>query len=232
MTSLITIIIPVLNEADHLADQLAGLQKMRRRGVELIVVDGGSEDATLSQARGKVDHLLSSPPGRARQMNAGAEVAHGDVLLFLHADTSLPPTAPERIRTSLENGSRQWGRFEVRLSGRHILFRRIERMMNWRSCLTGMVTGDQAMFIRRTAFEQAGGFPDIPLMEDIAISRKLKKLSRPVCLSEPVVASSRRWEQAGIVRTIVLMWSLRLAYFLGVSPQRLAAIYYPDRRYS
>lgn len=232
MIPFLSIIIPVLNEADHIADLLADLQGLRRRGVELIVVDGGSEDATLARARGMADHLLSSPPGRARQMNAGAAVAQGEVLLFLHADTRLPAAASDLIREALAGEDRQWGRFDVRLSGRHVLFRLIERSMNWRSGLTGMVTGDQALFVLRETFRQVGGFPDIPLMEDIAISRKLRKRSRPVCLSVPVVTSSRRWEQAGILRTVFLMWALRLAYFMGVSPRRLAAIYYPDHEHS
>lgn len=229
MSPKLSIVIPVLNEASRIAGSLDSWQELRGQGVEVIVVDGGSHDASLSIARGRVDHLLTSPAGRARQMNTGAAVAQGEVILFLHVDTNLPSAAPVLIQAALANGDAQWGRFDVRLSGGYVIFRLIERMMNWRSCLTGIVTGDQAMFVRRRLYEAVGGFPDIPLMEDIAISRRLKKRSRPVCLSVPVVTSSRRWEQNGIVRTVLLMWWLRLAYFVGVSPRRLAAKYYPPQ---
>ncbi|MCG6886557.1 MAG: TIGR04283 family arsenosugar biosynthesis glycosyltransferase [Proteobacteria bacterium] len=229
MTPSVSIIIPVLNEAAAIADNLASLQAWRNNGVEVILVDGGSRDATRRLASQYVDRVLKASAGRACQMNTGAAVAQGEVLLFLHADTRLPSTATALVKTALAGGDRQWGRFNVRLSGRQVMFRLIERMMNMRSCLTGIVTGDHAMFVRRHVFEQVGGFPDIPLMEDIAISRRLRKISRPVCLSVPVVTSSRRWEQAGILRTVLLMWMLRLAYFLGVPPRRLAAIYYPVR---
>ncbi len=223
----VSIIMPVLDEGDVLAHSLAALQDLRAAGHELILVDGGSRDGSLRLAAGLADRILHSPPGRARQMNAGAAMAGGDVLLFLHADTRLPATAlndiPQALRASV------WGRFDVRLSGRAWPLRIIERLMNRRSCLTGMATGDQAIFVRRAVFEQVGGYPDIPLMEDLELSRRLKRLSRPACVHTPVITSSRRWEEQGILRTVLLMWSLRLAWFLGVPPRRLARIYYPGR---
>ncbi|NOZ37647.1 MAG: glycosyltransferase family 2 protein, partial [Gammaproteobacteria bacterium] len=163
--------------------------------------------------------------GRARQMNAGAEQARGDVLLFLHADTRLPENADMLIREALEAG-RVWGRFDVRLSGQAWLLRVIETLMNWRSCLTGIATGDQAMFVLHDAFVHLGGFADIPLMEDIELSHRLKKISAPCCLHSRVITSSRRWETRGILRTVLLMWGLRLAWFFGVSATRLQRIYY------
>jgi rSAM/selenodomain-associated transferase 2 len=227
MIAPLSIIIPVLNEAETLPALLADLQPLRKRGVEIIVVDGGSSDATAGLARDGADRVLESAAGRARQMNAGAAVANGTVLLFLHADTRLPGGVDARIDVALAQ-DHVWGRFDVRLSGGQLLLRIIERLMNWRSCLTGMATGDQAIFVMRNVFEQLDGYADIPLMEDLDLSRRLKKIARPACIDTPVITSSRRWEQNGILRTVLLMWSLRLAWFLGVSPQRLMRIYYPQ----
>ncbi len=192
----------------------------------MIVADGGSGDGTVAMARKRADQVLLAAPGRARQMNAGAKAASGDVLLFLHADTRLPADADQRILQAVSAGDGVWGRFDIELSGSHWLFPTIAAMMNVRSCLTGMVTGDQGMFVTATAFASVGGFPDIPLMEDIEISRALKRCSRPACLRPSAVTSSRRWEQYGVLRTVFQMWSLRFSYALGGSPERLANIYY------
>ena len=162
-------------------------------------------------------------------MNAGARVASGDMFLFLHADTRLPAQGDQLILEGLTAGDRHWGRFDVRLSGDHRLLRVIGAMMNLRSRLSGIATGDQGIFMTRAAFFATGGFPEIPLMEDIAISRRLKRLSPPLCLREQVVTSSRRWERDGILRTVLLMWTLRLAYVLGVPPERLRRVYYGRR---
>jgi len=221
----LSITIPVLNEAPNIAQYLSKLQSYRDAGHEVILVDGGSTDATLQQAQGWVDRIVQSGRGRARQMNAGAEQAQGDVLLFLHADTRLPENADSLIREALEAG-RVWGRFDVRLSGEAWALRIIETLMNWRSRLTGIATGDQAMFVLREAFAHLGGFAEIPLMEDIELSQRLKKISAPCCLHTRVVTSSRRWETQGILRTVLLMWGLRLAWFFGVSAARLHKIYY------
>lgn len=220
----LSVIIPALNEADNIEATLRPLQPWRRSGHELILVDGGSQDGTRAIAAPLVDIVLTSAPGRARQMNAGANAAGGEVLLFLHADSVLPPGADTMVLQALEQ--RRWGRFDVRLSGRHGLLRVIERMMNWRSCLTGVVTGDQALFLEHALFDEVGGFPDLSLMEDIALSKRLRhQQGWPACIHRPLVTSSRRWEEYGILRTILLMWQLRLAYFLGVPPQRLARYY-------
>lgn len=221
----LSIIIPVLNEAGIVRDCLTRLQPMRLSGAELIVVDGGSADGTAVLAGPLASRVVRSPTGRAVQMNAGARVAEGDVLLFLHADTVLPPDANRRLGEAFAAGA-TWGRFDVRLSGRHPLLRLVETLMNWRSRLTGIATGDQGIFVRRDSFRQAGGFPEIPLMEDVAFSKKLKRAAPPVCLQAPVTTSSRRWETRGILRTILLMWELRLRYFLGADPAVLARRYY------
>lgn len=221
----ISIVIPALNEAATLEATLLPLQAWREAGHELVLVDGGSCDRTRDIARPLVDKLLGSAAGRARQMNTGAAAASGEVLLFLHADTLLPLGGDKLLLQSLAQRYR-WGRFDVRLSGRHWLLRVVERMMNWRSCLSGVATGDQGIFIERSLFERIEGFPLLPLMEDIAISKRLKGAAgRPVCIHTPLITSSRRWEQYGIVRTIVLMWRLRLAWFLGVPAKRLAQWY-------
>lgn len=221
----ITIVIPVLNEAATIVDCLGRLQPYRAQGHEVIVVDGGSRDDTPARARPLADRVLASPAGRARQMNRGAQVARGEVLLFLHADTRLPDAAGEVILSALQTSVR-WGRFDVRLSGSAPGLRLIEFMMNLRSRLTRIATGDQAMFVHRDLFQAAGGFDDIPLMEDIALSRRLKKMAPAACLRQRVVTSSRRWEENGMLNTVLLMWRLRLAYWLGADPERLVRQYY------
>lgn len=225
--SQLTIIVPVLNEAAGVVATLQALQAMRSRGAEIVIVDGGSTDGTLDLARPLADQVLVSPRGRARQMNAGAAMAHGRVLLFLHADTRLPKQADltilEAIGDVLEG--RHWGRFDVVIEGRSPWLKLVARLMNLRSRLTGIATGDQAIFVARSAFRAVGGFPDIPLMEDIALSKALKHLGRPVCLAARATTSGRRWEKHGVWRTISFMWWLRLRYFLGADPVRLALEY-------
>jgi rSAM/selenodomain-associated transferase 2 len=221
----LSIIVPVLDEGERIAGTLDALADMRALGTEVIVVDGGSRDATIQRARLRADQVISAPRGRALQMNAGAQKAKGDVLLFLHADTRLPRDADHVVLTGLERSGRAWGRFDVRLEGRHPLFPVIGWLMSMRSRVTGIATGDQAIFVRRAAFEAASGFAPIPLMEDVALSRRLKRVSGPLCLRDRVITSGRRWEKHGVMRTIVLMWRLRLAYLFGADPKRLAQQY-------
>jgi rSAM/selenodomain-associated transferase 2 len=221
----LSIIMPVLDEGDGIAAALDALAELRGLGVEVIVVDGGSQDATVQRARLRADHVLTAPRGRAAQMNAGATRASGDVFLFLHADTALPPEAERLVLDGLARSGHDWGRFDVTIAGRHPMLRLIACMMNLRSRITGIATGDQAMFVKRDAFGAAGGFPDIPLMEDIALSKRLKRRSRPLCLRERATTSGRRWETHGVFRTILLMWRLRLAYFFGADPAALARRY-------
>src|SRR5579862_5455547 len=221
----LTIVVPVLNEAAIIVAALNALAPLRARGAEIVVVDGGSSDGTPDQARPLADRVIAAPRGRGATMNAGAAQGDGDAFLFLHADTMLPQAADRLIATALED--RAWGRFDLRIAGRHPLLAIVARMINWRSRATGIATGDQAIFVARQAFFSVGGFPDLPLMEDIAISRRLKRLCRPFCISMPVVTSGRRWEHHGVLRTIVLMWRLRLAYYFGAEPARLARHYEP-----
>ena len=224
----ISIIVPVLDEAAGIEACLAPLQGMRTRGVEVIVVDGGSRDATVSLAAPLADRVLEAPRGRARQMNAGADAARGDILLFLHADTLMPPEGDARIAAAIASGG-AWGRFDVEIAGSSPLLPVVAWSMNARSRVSGIATGDQAMFARRDAFDAAGRFAEIPLMEDVALSRRLRRAGPPACLRERVVTSGRRWESRGTLRTIVLMWRLRLAYALGADPQALAHRYGVER---
>jgi rSAM/selenodomain-associated transferase 2 len=221
----LSIIIPVLNEGDNVVAALDALADLRALGVEVIVVDGGSRDATVQRARLRADRVLSAPRGRARQMNAGAEKAVGEVLLFLHADTRLPDAAELVLLNGLERSGRAWGRFDVSIASKQPLLALVARLMNARSRLTGIATGDQAIFVKRAAFQAAGGFPPIALMEDIALCKRLKRAGRPVCLRERVVTLGRRWETHGVLNTIFLMWRLRLGYFFGADPAQLARRY-------
>ncbi len=220
----VSIIIPVLNEAERIADTLMPLVSYRSQGHEVIVIDGGSNDDTVSISKQYADRVLCSDAGRAMQMNSGIDCASGDALLFLHADTRLPADAIEKLIHAVEDGY-YWGRFSVRLSGKHFMFRIIERMMNLRSCITGVATGDQAIFVSQESIEIVGVYPRLPLMEDIVFSKRLRELGWPACIRQRVVTSSRRWEEKGILRTMLLMWRLRLLFFLGVSADRLARQY-------
>ena len=216
---------PVLNEAAGLGAALQALAPLLARGAELIVADGGSSDHSAALAKAGGAQLVNAPRGRALQMNAGAAQARGDVLLFLHADTVLPASADQLVNEALASGSRVWGRFDVLITGRPAMLRLIAALMNLRSRWTGIATGDQAMFMSRSAFESVGGFPAQPLMEDIEMSRRLLHLSRPACLRAKVQTSGRRWESRGVWRTVLLMWRLRFAYWRGAPPERLAELY-------
>jgi rSAM/selenodomain-associated transferase 2 len=221
--SSLSIIIPTLNEQETVKDCLLPLQPLRKMGVEVIISDGGSTDQTRGIAEPYVDQVFQSEPGRARQMNAGAALANGTHLLFLHADTFLPP---DFSVTSLRDA--QWGFFSVNLSGSLWQLRIIERAMNLRSRITRIGTGDQAIFVRSELFHTLGGFADIPLMEDVELCGRLKAVCPPSLGRNCVMTSSRRWERQGVTRTVLQMWCLRLAYFLGVSPNRLMHQYYPE----
>ena len=219
-----TIVIPTLNEEAKIQVCLMKLQGLRKEGFEVIVVDGGSIDKTPQLLEGLCDQFISNRQGRATQMNAGARQAKGEFIFFLHVDTQLPENFSEII-SSVEVDTFCWGRFDVKLSGKHWSFRVIESMMNIRSRLTGIATGDQVMFVSQKLFREVGGFPEIALMEDIAMSRMLKNICSPLCLKQKVLTSSRRWEKHGIASTILKMWWLRFSYYIGVDPVRLARQY-------
>lgn len=221
----ISVVIPVRNEARGLAAALAPLQAWRDRGHEIIVVDGYSTDGSAAVVEPLCDRLVRAAPGRAAQMNAGAALASGDLLVFLHADTVLPPAAEAALAAAAGADGDYWGRFDVRLDARGQVYRVIETLINWRSRLTGIATGDQAIFVSRALFERSGGFPRVALMEDIALSAKLRRCVRPVCCRVRVSTSARRWQRDGVAVTILTMWCLRAAFALGVSPDRLRAVY-------
>lgn len=224
MKPVLSIVMPALNEAPGIETTLKALQPFRARGVEIVLADGGSTDGTGHRAAPWVDTVTGSARGRAVQMNAGAALARSDALLFLHADTRLPPLADVLLLQALAGGA-CWGRFDVRIAGRHWMLRVVAASMNLRSRLSGIATGDQAIFVTREAFDRIGGFLVQPLMEDIELSRRLKRIGRPACLRARVCASGRRWEQHGVWRTIVLMWRLRWRYWRGEPAARLAEAY-------
>ena len=219
----LSVIVPALDEASGIAATLQALAPLRAAGHEVIVVDGGSADRTVETAARFADRVLSAPRGRALQMNAGAGVAAGEALLFLHADSRLPERAAELVREALARHS--WGRFDVRIEGDSPSLAIVAFFMNWRSRLTGIATGDQAIFVLRDAFAAAGGYPEIPLMEDVELSVRLKRMSAPACIGARAATSGRRWERRGVLRTVLLMWRLRLAYFFGARPEELARRY-------
>ena len=222
----LSIVIPALNEADHISTTLAPLQAMRSRGVEIILVDGGSIDATKQLAALLVDRVIDNERGRAKQMNAGANAARGEALFFLHADSTAPNDADQLILRGLQSTSRVWGRFDVSITGQHFFLPVVAWCMNLRSRWTGIATGDQGLFMTADAFTAAGGFADIPLMEDVAMCVVLKRISPPLCLKQKITTSGRRWEKHGVWRTIFLMWRIRLAYFLGADPVALHRAYH------
>lgn len=223
----ISIILPILNESETLRRELPRLKQLSQQGCELIFVDGGSRDDSVDQLQAAGMYVVHSESGRAIQMNLGASQAGTEQLVFLHIDTRLPDKAPDLVRTALNATGQggQWGRFDVCIDGRHPVLKLVGWMMNQRSRLTGIATGDQTLFMQRDLFKRVGGFPQQPLMEDIEMSRRLKQLSRPVCLKDRVYTSGRRWEQSGVWRTIGLMWWLRFAYWRGVSAERLVRLY-------
>lgn len=223
-TPQLSIVMPVLDEAPQIVARLQALQALRAQGVELLVVDGGSADGTAALAAPLADRVLVAPRGRSTQMNAGAAASRGEVLLFLHADTTLPDDARPAVLDAITHGA-QWGRFDVRIAGNHPLLRVVAALMNWRSRLTGIATGDQAIFVRRELFLRLGGYPELPLMEDIALSAAAKRHAPPAGLRRIVVTDGRRWEKHGVLRTILLMWWLRAAFFFGADPKRLALRY-------
>jgi rSAM/selenodomain-associated transferase 2 len=225
VSSRLSVVVPALDEALHLGATLAALAPARARGAEVLVVDGGSSDETVALARPLADRVLHSPRGRAVQLNAGAAAAQGEILLFLHADSILPPAFDRAIEAAVAGRAWAWGRFDVRIDGGPRVLALVARMMNLRSRVTAIATGDHALFATRALFERAGRFPVQPLMEDIAFCRHAKRIAAPIRLREPVLTSGRRWARHGVVRTILLMWRLRLAYFLGADPARLAARY-------
>lgn len=222
-----SIIIPALNEAPLIENCLLPLQPLRSVA-QIIVVDGGSTDDTCALAKPLTDLVITADKGRARQMNAGAKLASGDILIFLHADTLLPDRALAIIEARILKGA-LWGRFDVRLTGGHPMYLIIGGMMNLRSRLTGIATGDQAIFVTRTLFERAGGYPELELMEDITLSATLKQTARPACLYSKVSTSPRRWQKFGIAKTILLMWSLRLRYCFDKDTHKLARLYSEGR---
>jgi rSAM/selenodomain-associated transferase 2 len=221
----LSIIVPVFNEGLILPLTLERLLPFRARGAEIILVDGGSEDGSIEIARRTGVTVLNSGRGRALQMNAGAQAAASKTLVFLHADTELPPNADRLIEGALRDSRHIWGRFNVCIQGRFRIFAVVSVLMNWRSRLTGIATGDQAIFVARSTFEKIGRFPEQPLMEDIELSKRLRALARPVCLRASVIVSGRRWETHGVWRTIFLMWRLRWAYWRGVPANELANAY-------
>jgi len=227
MAAEISIIIPTYNEEVGIITFLTKLQALRPQ-CELILVDGGSDDDTVLLAEGLVDDVLNSDKGRALQMNVGAAMATSPILLFLHADTYLPKETVEQIKQAIIKGFR-WGRFDIKLTGKSIILTIIAWMMNQRSRLTSIATGDQALFVERDLFEQLDGFAEIPLMEDIELSSRLKKYGKPYCVKNKVVSSGRRWLSFGVVKTILLMWWLRLCYFFGVNPADLEQLYREGR---
>ncbi len=222
---MISIIIPVLDEEEHISSALESIERLNGEK-EIILVDGGSIDNTVDIVKKKGVILLSSQKGRGHQMNRGAEIANGETLLFLHADTKLPDNAFLEIERIIKGSENIGGRFNVKFDDDRFIFKLIAFLMNWRSKLTGIFTGDHAIFIRKDIFKDIGGFLEIPLMEDIAFSKKMKRGGRVVCLEDNVITSARKWKEEGIIKTILMMWFLRFLYFFKISPKFLSKIYY------
>lgn len=229
MSPELSIVIPVLDEASGIEAALDALAAARTRGAEIIVVDGGSSDDTVALARRRADRVICGARGRATQMNAGAEAAAGRILHFLHADSRPPDGFDRTLIERIGNKEMAWGRFDVRIDGRHPGLAVVGDMMNIRSRMTGIATGDQGIFATRSLFRAVGGFPNQPLMEDVEFSRRAKRLASPLCLRDRMHTSGRRWERNGLVATVLLMWRLRLSYHLGADPEDLRKRYVDAR---
>lgn len=225
MSESISIILPVLDAGAVLDAALQALQPLRARGHEVIVVDGGSRDNSLGIARRQADRVVMSGAGRALQMNAGADYAKHEILLFLQVDTRLPAAADQLIHAALAPQAARWGCFDVRLDHPHPVYRLIEQGINWRSHLSGIATGDQAIFVEREYFERVGSYDRLPLLEDVTLSRKLLHFARPARITTPVLGSVRRWEEGGVLRMLLRQWRLRAAFLCGADPFRLAERY-------
>lgn len=226
----LSIIVPVYNERDNISCFSEQLSRYAQQVTEVIVVDGGSTDGTveaLEELLGNNSNIMidSASQGRASQMNAGASLARARYLMFLHADTTLPTGVFDELETVFGHDG-IWGRFDVKLNNTRTAYRVISWFINKRSSLTGIATGDQAMFVKRSVFVQVGGFPNQLLMEDIALSKTLKSLAQPWCSKLKVITSARKWETCGVIRTVILMWRIRAAYYFGASPKSLHKRYY------
>ena len=224
MTKL-SVIIPVLNEAEFLTQQSNRLESFIKEKHEVIVVDGGSKDNSASIASKAGFSVFVTNASRGHQLRIGVEKSQNEILVFLHADTELPLHATSLICNALAPTHNHWGRFSISFTSSKLIFQLIAWFMNKRSCLTGIVTGDHAMFMERDYYFKCGGFPDCTIMEDIVISKRLKKASRPVCLSEKVKTSCRKWERQGVYKTIIKMWNLRILFLMGVSTEKIAKLY-------
>ncbi len=222
----LSIIVPVLNEADCLDQNLAKLFALPRVNshCEVIVSDGGSTDRSLEIAQSYPCRIVHCNAGRATQMNTAWRQANGRFLLFLHADSSLPVNFYDAFETDAE-----WGFFRLRLDNRALIYRIIESAINLRTRWSRVAGGDQGLFFKRTFFDSINAYPPIPLMEDVAICKIARRYNRPAIIASAITGSSRRWQQQGVIKTVLLMWLLRLAYWLGVNPERLQKIYYPQR---
>ena len=225
----ISVVIPTLNEAANIAETLASVQAASN--VEVIVVDGGSSDETVEIARSHGAKILETSGGRARQMNLGAAAARGEVLLFLHGDTRLPQDYDKAIHHALNRPGAVAGAFRLRIRGNRTGIRFIERTANWRSRLLGMPYGDQAIFVGSGLFRSLGGFPELPIMEDVELMGRLRRLGRVVIASASVLTSDRRWQALGVWRTTLTNYVILIGYFLGASPSRLARWYRRQRRF-
>ena len=223
---MISIIVPVLDDVSALRQLLDDLDAIPSFDAERIVVDGGSTDGSMELAQRRVDVALRAPTGRARQLAAGVARAHGEWLWMLHADSRVDASAWDALRRAVESDAAAWGRFDVHLTGSHAAFRIIETLMNVRSRWSSICTGDQGIFVRRDLLELIDGIPNQPLMEDIELTKRLRRYARPICIDSPLGVSPRRWQQRGIAATVLLMWRLRLQYFCGVAPETLVQQYY------
>ena len=223
--SKLSIIIPALNEEHVLLKQQQALSMFLQDGHEMILVDGGSEDNTVHLAKQLGFKTIVTKASRGYQLKAGSDISKYETLLFLHADTQVPHAAIQVIQNALSSSDKLWGRFNVSFNNNDLIYRVIAFFMNLRSCLTGIVTGDHAMFITKDAYRKCGGFSDMPIMEDIDICKRLRRISKPICLKNRVITSCRKWESNGIFLTILKMWSFRLMYFFGASPEKLAKLY-------